>query len=134
MREPSFPAAIHRDRGSSRAAFIFAGQPRTLTHPAAHRSLLHHAISGFGLDADVFFYLTNDDLGNTYGQKATREDAAAVREAMNFFRPKDAYYGPFTNSSYPAPPRDCVLNRFVTRAYYKYDRKSPLRWQVFWAT
>ena len=65
------------------------------------RSLLG-AVHDFGADVDAFFYLTNDDAGDTSGgAPAAALSADALHLVLSPFRPKDVYYGPFDT---PTPP------------------------------
>ena len=111
-RQPSFEAGSAAECSKSRsvrAAFCFAGHVRTLLHPEAQHSLLHHGVLSFGAAADTFFYLTNDDTGTTSGHRATSDPEQAVRLAIKTFRPKALYYGPFLNASPPRLPDRCAL-------------------------
>ena len=120
-----------------RAAFVLAGHPRSFTHPGAHRSILKHAVRGFGAHADTFFYLTDDVAqSDSYGNQHSgqKEDARRVLSAVSEFHPKDVYFSNFTRP-WPTIPKDCVLSRYQTRKYYPLlGHRSPVRWQVFWQT
>ena len=131
--QPSFAAAgaACSGRVPVAAAFIIAGQPRTLTEPLAQRGLVS-AIQSFGADAFTFAYLTDDDGGSSKGHAAVvHTNITHVQEAIAALRPKAVYYGPLTRVM-SRPPEACHMSASLLAPYAGPDSKPT--WRVWWET
>ena len=128
---PSFGISYGTCRGTGgRVAFCFSGQPRTFVLPATYTSLISAVVSfSAGAEADTFFYLTDDDNGDSAGNgPAGNITSTTVHEVMSLFRPKAAYYGPF-NAKMPGPHPGCVFSTFMNER-----RRGATVAERWWAT
>ena len=70
-----------RDAKATRAAFCFAGQPRTFVEPLVLEGISANAIEAFGANAVAFYYLTDDDAGSSWNHPALSHTRRTVHQA-----------------------------------------------------